>query len=77
MERSGLGPRSCSRGGWGAFLPTLCTDCLLCARAMEAHCAPCPRCAKSQLFSTTGSYGYQGPEFCTLQTLLVHQGFFF
>ena len=35
------------------------------------------RCAKSRLFSTTGSYGSQGPEFCTLQPLLVHQGFFF
>ena len=35
------------------------------------------RCAKSRLFSTTGSHGSQGPEFCTLQTLLVHRGYFF
>ena len=35
------------------------------------------RCAKSRLFSTTGSHGSQGPEFCTLQPLLVHQGLFF
>ena len=37
----------------------------------------CPRCAKSRLFFTTGSQGSQGPEFCTLQPLLVHQGFLF
>ena len=36
----------------------------------------CPRCAKSRLFFTTGSHGPQGPEFCTLQPLLAHQGFF-
>ena len=35
------------------------------------------RCAKSQLFSTTGSHGSQGPEICTLQPLLVYQGSFF
>ena len=34
-------------------------------------------CVKSQLFFTTGSPGSQGPEFCTLQPLLVHQGIFF
>ena len=38
------------------------------------------RCARavppSRLFFTTGSHGSQGPEFCTLQPLLVHQGFF-
>ena len=34
------------------------------------------RCAKSRLFFTTGSHGSQGPEFCTLQPLLVHQGIF-
>ena len=34
------------------------------------------RCAKSWLFFTTGSHGSQGPEFCTLQPLLVHEGFF-
>ena len=38
--------------------------------------ALCPRYAKSRLFSTTGSHESQGPEFCTLQPLLVHQGFF-
>ena len=32
---------------------------------------------KSRLFSTNGSHGSQGPEFCTLQPLLVHQGFLF
>ena len=37
----------------------------------------CPRCAKRRLFSTTGSHGTQGPEFCTRQPLLVHRGFFF
>ena len=41
-----------------------------------APCALCARCAKSQLFSTTGSHRSQGPEFCTLQPLRVHQGFF-
>ena len=46
-----------------------------CARAVPALCA---LCAKSRLFSTAGSYGSQGPEFCTLPTpLLVHQGLFF
>ena len=34
--------------------------------AQGAHCALCPRCAKSRLFSTTSSHGSQGPEFCTL-----------
>ena len=38
--------------------------------------ALCARCAKSRPFFTTGSHGSQGPEFCTLQPLLVHQGFF-
>ena len=41
-----------------------------------AHRALCLRCAKSQLFFTTGSHGSQGPEFCTLQPLLVHRVFF-
>ena len=36
----------------------------------------CLRCAKSRLVSTTGSHRTQGHEFCTLQPLLVHQGFF-
>ena len=45
-------------------------------KAMGAHRALCAHCAKSWLFSTTGSHGSQGPEFCTLQPLLVHQGFF-
>ena len=34
-----------------------------CARAVPVLCA---RCAKSRLFSTTGSHRSQGPEFCTL-----------
>ena len=43
-----------------------------------AHRALCARCAKSRLFSTTGSHGSQGPEFCTLPPpVLVQQGFFF
>ena len=38
----------------------------LCLPSREgAHCALCLRCAKSRLFSTTSSYGSQGPEFCT------------
>ena len=32
---------------------------------------------EKRLFSTTGSHGSQGPEICTLQSLLGHQGFFF
>ena len=42
---------------------------------MGAHHALCPRCAKSGLSFTTGSYGSQGPECCSLQPLLAHQGF--
>ena len=42
-----------------------------------AHRALSARCAKSWLFATTGSHGSQGPEFCTLQPLSVHQGCFF
>ena len=38
--------------------------------------ALCLRCAKSRLFFTTGSHGSLRPELCTLQPLLVHQGFF-
>ena len=34
-------------------------------------------CAKDWLFSTTGSHGSRGPEFCTLQPLVVHQGICF
>ena len=36
-----------------------------------AHRALCTGCAKSRLFLTKGSHGSQGPEFCTLQPLLV------
>ena len=32
--------------------------------------APCPRCAKSRLFSTTASHGSQGPEFGTPDAVL-------
>ena len=42
-----------------------------------SRCALCPRCAKSRLFSTAGSHGSQGPELCTAQPLLVHQGISF
>ena len=41
------------------------------------HHALCLRCAKSRLFFTNGSHGSRGPEFCTLQPLLVRQGFLF
>ena len=40
-----------------------------CARTVRALCE------KSAVFHH-GSHGSQGPEFCTLQPLLVHQGFF-
>ena len=36
----------------------------------EAHRALCPRCAKSRLFSTTGSHGSQSPKFCTPDAVL-------
>ena len=42
-----------------------------CARAVPVLCQKC------RLFSITGSHGSQGPEFCTLQPLLVHQECFF
>ena len=35
-----------------------------------AHRVLCTRCAKSQLFSTTGSHGSQGPEFCNPDAVL-------
>ena len=35
-----------------------------------AHRALRARCAKSRLFSTTGSHGPQGPEFCTPDAVL-------
>ena len=41
-----------------------------------SHRALCPRCTKGRLFFTTSSHGSQGPDYCTLQPLLVHQGFF-
>ena len=44
-----------------------------CGDAKGAHRALCVRCAKSRLFSTTGSPGSQGSESCILQPLLVHQ----
>ena len=44
-----------------------CTACLV---LQGAHRALCPRCAKSRLFSTTGSHGSQGPEFCTPDAVL-------
>ena len=49
---------------------------LIFGQAKGGHRALCLRCAKSRLFFTTGSHGSRGPEFCTLQPLLVHQGFF-
>ena len=40
------------------------------AHCLGAHRALCPRCAKSRLFSTAGSHGSQGPEFCTPDAVL-------
>ena len=57
-------------------LDTSCGVHLFC-HIWGAHRALYPCCAKSRLFSTTGSHGSQGPEFCTLHPLLVHQGFSF
>ena len=50
--------------------------CMVWGNILGAPRALSARCAKSRLFSTTGSHGCQGPEFCTLQPLLVHQGIF-
>ena len=47
----------CFRKGQGVWGRTV-----RCARAVPALFA---RCAKSRLFSTTGSHGSQRPEFCT------------
>ena len=44
--------------GFGQVLPRV--SCI-----QGAHCALCPGCGKSRLFSTTSSHGPQGPEFCT------------
>ena len=38
--------------------------------AKGAPRALCPRCAKSRLFSTTGSHGSQGSEFCAPDAVL-------
>ena len=43
---------------------------LFICKPMGAHCALCPRCAKSRLSSITGSHGSQGPEFCTPDAVL-------
>ena len=63
--------------GGGVYLPPpfVIVDAVVCCEG--AHRVLCARCAKSRLFSTTGSHGPQGHEFCTLQPLLVHQGLFF
>ena len=62
--------------GWNICLPPFGLEGYAWHLARGAHRALCPRCAKSRLFFTTGSHGSQGPQFCTLQPLLVHQGFF-
>ena len=54
----------------------LCAAAIVSGITEGAHRALCARCAKSRLFSTSGSHGPQGREFCTLQPLLVHQRFF-
>ena len=38
--------------------------------SLGAHRVLCAHCAKSRLFSTTGSHGSQGPEFCTPDAVL-------
>ena len=58
---------------WGTSLGE---DKLGATGAHRALCARCARAVKSRLFFTTGSHGSQGLEFCTLQLLMVHQGFF-
>ena len=42
----------------------------VCIAFWGAHRALCLRCANSRLFSTTGSQGFQGPEFCTPDAVL-------
>ena len=37
---------------------------------LGAHRALCTRCAKSRLFSTTGSHGSQGPELSSPDAVL-------
>ena len=47
------------------FAFCFCTSDRVCMSfSSGAHHALCARCAKSRLFSTTGSHGSQGPEFC-------------
>ena len=57
----------------------ICSSIVPCFTKQNADfmggCTVC--CVKSRLFSTTGSHGSQGPEFSTLQPLLVDQDFLF
>ena len=76
----GWGPIPCATRFifWGPlcyiFFSWLTTPChrarvAQCCESLSGHTVRCAR-------ATTDSHGSQGPEFCTLQLLLVHQGFF-
>ena len=76
MSHRGDGCTVCAATGGEGILFCLLTPGTLFPTG-GAHPALCLRCAKSQLFSTnTGSHRSQGPKFCTLPPLLIHQGFF-
>ena len=66
-------------GRWLGYtgVPFACPSSVSPPFGQVVHRALCAGCAKSRLISTTGSHGSQRPEFCTLQSLLVHQGVFF
>ena len=57
---------------WGTAIGNQTQKCTLLPNSNTegAHRALCPCCAKSRLFSTTGSHGSQGPEFCTADAVL-------
>ena len=55
---------------WAPHLIALAHHLIPLARHLRAHRALCARCAKIRLFSTTGSHGSQGPEFCTPHAVL-------
>ena len=74
--------RSIRESAWASSGPWFFYKILhfVCSRVClrGVHRALFARCAKSRLFSTTGSHGSEGPEFCTLPPpVRVHQGFFF
>ena len=61
VKKSCFGVGGCEEGGTPPFLWE---------GAPCAVPALCPGCAKSPLFSTAGSHGSQGPEFCTPDAVL-------